>query len=108
MHRLIKLSLCLLTISLTACTQHGWYPFLYKPEVQQGNVISDPMLGRLKIGMSSDQVRFLMGDPVLHNVFDQHHWNYVYYLQPSKGKVVQQYLILYFSNDKLTQIEQGK
>lgn len=105
MQRLIKLSLLTLSLALTACTQNGWYPFLYKPDVQQGNVYGSEMLSQLQLGMTSDQVRYIMGDPVLRNVFDTQHWNYIYYLLPGKGETKETRVTLTFVNNRLASIQ---
>ena len=46
--------------------------------VQQGNVITQEMVDRLKPGMTPEQVAFVMGGPVVRNVFDDSRWDYVY------------------------------
>ena len=40
-------------------------PRVYKLSIQQGNVITQEMVDRLKPGMTRNQVEFVMGKPVL-------------------------------------------
>ncbi len=70
----------------------SWTPPLvqpYRPDVQQGNVVTQEMVEQLRPGMSRDQVRFLLGSPMLTSVFHADRWDYVYYLKRGKGNEVQ-------------------
>jgi len=51
----------------------------YRVLVQQGNVIEESKIDALKINMTKEQVIFLLGEPVLNNIFDRNRWDYVYY-----------------------------
>src|SRR5258705_5443000 len=41
----------------------------YKPEIQQGNFVSQEMISQVKPGMSRVQVRFIFGKPLLTDTF---------------------------------------
>lgn len=56
-------------------------PRVYKVTVQQGNVITQKMVDRLRPGMTQEQVAYVMGEPVIKNPFDQDRWDYVYTLR---------------------------
>lgn len=58
----------------------GW-PRVHKVVVQQGNVITQGMIDKLKPGMTRAQVSFIMGDPVVHNTFGDSRWDYVYTIE---------------------------
>ena len=53
-------------------------PRVHKVTVQQGNVITQEMIDRLKPGMTKEQVAFVMGEPVVRNAFNQDRWDYIY------------------------------
>ena len=72
----LAVALALATI-LTSCA----LPRVYKVTVQQGNVITQQMVDRLKPGMTQEQVAYVMGEPVIKNPFDQDRWDYVYTLR---------------------------
>jgi len=76
-------------------------PRVHKIPVQQGNVITQDMVDRLKPGMSRSQVAYVMGEPVLRNTFDDNRWDYVYSLDIPN--VLQQVvrMNLYFEGDSL-------
>ena len=54
------------------------FPRLYKVTVQQGNVITQEMVDKLKPGMTRSQVAYIMGEPILRNTFDEDRWDYIY------------------------------
>lgn len=56
----------------------------YRIDVQQGNVVTQEMASQLRPGLSRDQVRFVLGTPMLIDMFHADRWDYVYRLQ--KGK----------------------
>tara|TARA_E500000331_G_scaffold19524_1_gene17208 strand:+ start:455 stop:1492 length:1038 start_codon:yes stop_codon:yes gene_type:complete len=51
----------------------------YRVLVQQGNVIDESKIDSLKINMTKEQVIFLLGEPVVNNIFNKNRWDYVYY-----------------------------
>src|SRR4051794_36755042 len=46
----------------------------YRPDIQQGNFVSEEMVAQLKPGMTPDQVRFVMGTPLLTDIFHSDRW----------------------------------
>jgi len=78
---------------------------MYRPDIQQGNVIDQDMVNKLKPGMSKRQVGYLLGTPALIDSFHQDRWDYVYTLKKNREEFVQKDLTLFFENDQLTQIK---
>ncbi len=78
---------------------------LYKPEVQQGNVISAEMLETLKIGMSKRQVVFLLGTPLIADPFHQERWDYFYSLSKNGRKPTQRHLVVHFKGDEVVAVD---
>lgn len=91
---------------LAACKQVpmlGLTPFVM--EIQQGNFVTQDMVDRLKPGMTTSQVRFALGTPLIVDPFRTDRWDYVHVLQ-RRGRVVEQRrLIVYFKDDRLDRIE---
>lgn len=79
----------------------GW-PRVHKVIVQQGNVISQEMIDKLKPGMTRSQVAYIMGEPVVRNTFNDARWDYVYTLENPGVYEVNSSMSLFFSNDRLT------
>lgn len=77
----------------------------YKVDIQQGNVIEQAMLDKLKPGMTHSQVRFILGTPLVTDPFHPERWDYVYLYAP-KGKLAEKRRVtVVFENDKLKGIE---
>jgi outer membrane protein assembly factor BamE len=92
-------SLILITFLLTACTDMIPY---YKPEIQQGNIITQSQVNQLKLGMTRTQVIHLLGEPVVKNSFKDDELAYIYTDEPNLEPRAESKLILYFnSNNKL-------
>lgn len=91
---------------LAGCdSMRGWTPTFiqpYRPDVQQGNVVTREMVEQLRPGMTRDQVRFLLGTPLVASLFHQDRWDYVYYLKRGKGTETQQRkLTVLFKDNRL-------
>lgn len=71
----------------------------YRFEIQQGNIIPHDKVAQIQPGMTQDQVRFILGTPMLQDVFHTHRWDYIYYRNPQqRGEVEQRHLIVFFEN----------
>ncbi|MBM2829665.1 MAG: Outer rane lipoprotein SmpA [Gammaproteobacteria bacterium] len=80
-------------------------PFVYRVDVQQGNVVDQAMINKLKQGMDKNQVRFIMGTPLLIDPFHTDRWEYIYSFEPGGGEREQRHIILYFKDEKLTYVK---
>jgi len=82
-------------------------PFLrpYRPDVHQGNIISQEMVDQLRIGMTRDQVRFMLGTPLMTSEFRKDRIDYVYYLNPRRGPVQNRRLTLFFKDNRLERFD---
>jgi len=93
-------------IILCACwLQACSFPGVFKINVQQGNIITQEMLDTLKPGMTKKQIHFVLGKPVVENLFDESLENYVYTYQKSGGKVEQQTITVFYENNLYTRHE---
>lgn len=80
-------------------------PGVYRSTIQQGNVITQEMVDRLKPGMTQRQVRFILGEPILGNTFRDGRWDYVYTVQVGAQARRQQRLTIWFEGDALARFE---
>ncbi|WP_301100543.1 outer membrane protein assembly factor BamE [Propionivibrio sp.] len=78
----------------------------YKIDVQQGNVLTQDMVSQLRPGLTKDQVRFILGTPVLMDMFHANRWEYVYRLQKgSTGAVeMRKFSVFFDASDKLVSV----
>lgn len=89
----------LLGLALGGCSA------IYKPDVQQGNLLEPKAVQDLKPGMSKQQVLALLGSPSVTSPFAQNRWDYVATMQKRGGKVLERTLTLYFNNDTLVRTD---
>ena len=94
--------LAALVLSLCACE------IVHKLPTRQGNVIDQKELDALQIGMSRDQVKFLLGTPIAASVFRKERWDYVGYYKNPRGRVFSRTVSLYFEGDALARMEGEK
>ncbi len=76
-------------------------PKVHKIDIQQGNVITQVMIDQLKPGMTKNQVKFVMGTPLIADTFNQNRWDYFYGLKPAEGEEVRERMAIFFKDDKL-------
>lgn len=77
----------------------------YKIDVRQGNYVDQDMMAQLKKGMTRDQVRFVLGTPLVVDVFRSDRWDYVYRFTPGRGEPQQRVISVYFVDDKLDRVD---
>ncbi len=90
-------------IMLSACG-----PLVYRIEVQQGNLVSQESVSQLKPGMTKDQARFVLGTPLVTDIFHADRWDYVYTLQPARTSSIKEErrLTLFFDKEgRLERVE---
>ena len=79
---------------------------VYVADVQQGNIIEDKQLQQLKTGMTKEQVKFLLGSPIVKDAFHQDRWDYVYTLRQGDDSYIEKRrLTLAFKGNKLVNID---
>lgn len=74
MARLPRILLVTVTCAVTAlagCTAH-------RIDVRQGNFFTAETVAKVKPGMTREQVKFLLGTPLLTDAFHADRWDYVY------------------------------
>jgi outer membrane protein assembly factor BamE len=93
-------------IALSGCSSLNplnWHP--YHVDVQQGNLITQDDVARLKIGMTRAQVRFVLGTPLIADSFHANRWDYKYQSFVNGQQVADKLLTLTFNGDVLNKIE---
>jgi outer membrane protein assembly factor BamE len=103
MKKILIIITCFASLCLGACSITEW-SLVHRIDVQQGNVITQDVINQLKPGMSRRQVQFVVGSPMLADVFHQDRWDYLYYLKTGNGKVTREHIYLYFKDDALDRI----
>jgi outer membrane protein assembly factor BamE len=92
--------------TLLACSSVPRIVNEYRIDVQQGNVLTQEMVSQLRPGLSKDQVRFILGTPVLMDMFHANRWDYFYWLKKgNSGEIETRRFSVFFDADgKLTRV----
>ncbi|MES2663123.1 MAG: outer membrane protein assembly factor BamE [Pseudomonadota bacterium] len=91
-------------ILTSGCTRFG-FPGVFKVDVAQGNIVTKDMVETLRLGMTQDQVRYVMGTPLLTDTFKPNRWDYFYSFK-DQGNTPKGYRVqLQFENDLLVQVD---
>lgn len=82
---------------LAGCAE---FPGVYKIDVPQGNIVTQDMVDKLRPGMTQNQVRYVMGTPLITDSFNKNRWDYLYRLRSGKtGTTTQERLQLTFDDE---------
>lgn len=85
---------------IAACSNVPRFFNEYKIDIQQGNVLTQEMVAQLKPGQTRDQVRFLLGTPLITDVFHQQRWDYLYsFRNGATGQTQSRRFSVFFDND---------
>ncbi|WP_133128751.1 outer membrane protein assembly factor BamE [Legionella nagasakiensis] len=87
--------------SFTGCTSYDFS----RRVVQQGNLLPQSKIERLKIGMSKEDTAILMGTSLLSPLFNNDRWDYAYTWRKGSGPMEKRNLSLYFVHGRLARIE---
>ena len=93
----------LLVVSLSACGS-GLFS-VHKIDIQQGNALNEESVNQLRVGMMPEQVRFLLGHPMLTDPFHSDRWYYIYYFKPGKGPLQNRKVTVFFNEGRVARIE---
>lgn len=81
------------------------FPWVYRIDIEQGNIIEQETVDQLRPGMSRSQVEYVMGTALLQDTFNNDRWDYVYTLRRgSDGKKTREQLTVFFEGDQLTRL----
>jgi outer membrane protein assembly factor BamE len=99
------LSFAISACAISAC---GLAPHLspYRIEIQQGNYVTQEAVAQLKPEMTRDQVRFVLGTPLVSDIFHRDRWDYVFLRQrANRGEVEYRRFVVFFEDGKLKRVE---
>ena len=101
MRIIILLISVILTLSLTQCASYDFARRI----AQQGNLLPQTKIERLKVGMSKNDAAILMGTSLLSPTFNNNRWDYAYTWRRGNGPMEIKTVSLYFTNNTLKRIE---
>ena len=76
----------------------------YRMEIQQGNFVTQEMVAQLKPGMTKEQVRFVLGTPLIVDPFHAERWDYVFSrMQENSTQYEQRRITVFFDGSGVLQ-----
>jgi outer membrane protein assembly factor BamE len=101
-----RILLMIFGMLLSACSYNGTVnrPGVYRIDIQQGNVLEQPMLDRLKPGMEKNLVEFILGTPAFIDPFHTEQWEYFFSMAEEGDNPHQRHLRVHFVDNKLSYI----
>ena len=97
MKKIALILLLIVTVASAGC--------VYRANISQGNLIKQDDLDQVEIGMTRNQVRFLLGTPMIDDPFHADRWDYVYYLKVGrKDAGFKRWVSVFFTDDKVSNI----
>ncbi|MDQ2915822.1 MAG: outer membrane protein assembly factor BamE [Pseudomonadota bacterium] len=103
--------LALASFAMTGCAtldRHApsWRSLgVYKIDVNQGNYLSQDVIDKLKAGMTPQQVKQLLGTPLITSPFRADRWDYVYEFIRQGQVVEHRNFTVYFAEGKVARWE---
>ena len=78
----------------------------HRMEIQQGNFVSQEMMSQVKAGMTKDQVRFILGTPLVSDIFHADRWDYVFARRRvNSDELEQRHIVIFFEEGRLKRID---
>ncbi|EER47416.1 small protein A [Actinobacillus minor NM305] len=93
------LAVMLLALGVTGCSTVK--KVVYRIDVPQGNYLEQDKIDQVKVGMNKEQVQYLLGTPVLRDMFAQNRWDYVFIKREGYNDPIQHTLLVYFNEKGL-------
>ena len=77
---------------------------VYKIDVQQGNALEFNDVNKITVGMSKEQVQYVLGSPIIVDSFHPDRWDYIYFFIPGYGERERRQLTLFFDRNEVIDI----
>ncbi|MBU0623019.1 MAG: outer membrane protein assembly factor BamE [Gammaproteobacteria bacterium] len=102
----MRIQIVLISLLLASCSVTDYLPTFtpYKVEIRQGNLITQDMRAKIKVGMTQSQVKAALGAPLINDPYHPDRWDYFYSFAQQGETLESQRLTLYFNKDVLKRI----
>lgn len=102
MHKFLIIALLFLALAASSGC-------VYRTNIAQGNLIEQEDLDQVEVGMTRNQVRFLLGTPMIDDPFHKERWDYVYYLKVGRGEAdFKRWVSVIFDDDVVAEIRKDQ
>jgi outer membrane protein assembly factor BamE len=94
-----------LPLGLGGCASWDEFSLVHVPDIEQGNLVTQEMVAMLEPGMSKRQVKFVLGTPMLVDVFHDQRWDYYLSVKRRNEPLEIKRFTVYFEGDNLSRYE---
>jgi len=95
----------LLLLALTFSTLAFATGCVYRTNIAQGNLIEQEDLDQVEVGMTRNQIRFLLGTPLIDDPFHAARWDYIYYIRIGRNDAAfKRWVTIVFEDDIVTEV----
>jgi outer membrane protein assembly factor BamE len=77
----------------------------YRVEVVQGNVVTKEQIARVRPGMTRDQVRAVLGSPLLTDAFHADRWDYIFTIRRQGTAPQRRSVVVLFDGERLKSVD---
>jgi len=82
---------------------------VYRANMSQGNIVIEEDLDQVEIGMTRNQIRFLLGTPMVDDPFHVDRWDYVYYVKIGRRDAsAKRWVSILFTDDEVSEIRRNQ
>ena len=92
-----KILILIISLIMISCSNAS----IYRVSITQGTVFKQEEINRLEIGMTKDQVTYVMGQPSFENFFEKNVWNYFYQIKTGDTIELERRIKLVFDDKNL-------
>ncbi len=98
----IRKTILLILVCLSVALSSGC---VYRAAISQGNLIKQEDLDQAEVGMTRNQIRFLLGTPMVDDPFHKDRWDYVYFLKVGREDATfKRWVSVIFEDDRVSEI----
>ena len=98
MRKIFSLTLLLALLSLAGGC-------VYQATLSQGNLLDQEDVDQLEVGLTRNQVRFLLGTPMIDDPFHEGRWDYVYFLRVGREQArFKRWVSVFFEDQIVTEV----
>jgi len=92
-----KILILIISLIMISCSNAS----IYRVSITQGTVFKQEDINKLELGMTKDQVTYVMGQPSFENFFEKNVWNYFYQIKTGDTIELERRLKLVFDDKNL-------
>jgi len=95
----------ILAITIILCITLLASGCVYQAALSQGNLLKQEDIDQVEVGQTRNQVRFLLGTPMIDDPFHEDRWDYIYYLRIGKDKATfTRWISIFFDGQTVIEI----